>query len=64
MIVAFLLPERAGAAENPVGFMSRKPLQRPQPLRGYDTGRDQHVNMIRHHEGMQFVSVKSLLTIA
>jgi hypothetical protein len=66
MVVTLILPKRcAGGSQNPISLMSGKPLQRPQPLRRHNTGRHQHVNVIRHdHERMQFIAAESLLAIA
>ena len=66
MIVALILPEMpTSTAKDPVGFMSNKSLQRPQPLPGHDVRRYQHVNVIGHDgEGMQFIAVKLVISIA
>jgi hypothetical protein len=34
MIIALILPKRSGPSQDPIGFMSRKSLERSQPLAG------------------------------
>ena len=66
MIVAFMLPEwLAGSSKDSVGFTRSKPFQGSQPSRGYDAGRHQHMDMIRHdYKGVKLVTVKPALAIA
>ena len=58
MVVALLLPELfAMPSQNLVGSMCRESLQGPEPRFGRDLRRNQHVDVIRHHNiGMQIVT--------
>ena len=63
MVVGFSLPEGlAGAPQDLVGGSGRKALERLLELAGRDSGRQQHVDMVRHHHpGMQFIVLQVLL---
>jgi hypothetical protein len=60
LIVAFILPKRITmSAPKPIGLVTGESLQRPQPSGRNNAGRDQNMNMIRHHcESMQLMSVE------
>jgi len=63
MIIALILPKMLAAlAQNPVGFMCREPLQRPQPFRGNHVGCQQHMHMIGHDNiRMEFIATEAAL---
>jgi len=58
-IEAFFLPKRSVGPQDQVGLVSGKPLQGTQPFGGKHVGRDQNMNVIRHHdESMQLIPVQ------
>lgn len=64
VIVALILPERRVPLENPICFVSRKPLERAEPAPCVHLGSDQQVHVIRHHhESMDLISSKPMLAV-
>jgi hypothetical protein len=50
VIIAFVLPERATAAEDPVRPVGHEAFERSQPMVHRNGARHQQMNMIRHHD--------------
>jgi len=58
-IKTFLLPKRSMSAQQSVGLMSCKPLERTQPFCSQHVRSSQQMNMIRHYdEGVELVPVQ------
>ena len=60
MILALILPEGSRAAQNPIGFMGRKSLERSQPIAGGYMGSHQQMHVRGHDDiGMKLVAMKT-----
>ena len=65
MVIAFVLPECRVPAQDAIRLVRSEPFERAEPLFSHHMRRHEQMHVIRHyHECMQFVTVKTILTVS